>query len=112
MELTQTQPRSPYLGFYKTFSAIGVTTIGVMLLTIVALQFSDSTLGIDRLALGVITFGIAVIGIAYYKQRDALNQVDGKIGDSVVFSLCHTANAMACGGYMICIFAIGLVHHH
>jgi len=83
-----------------------------MLLIIVALQFSDSTLGIDRLDLSVITFGIAMIGLAYYKQRGALDQMEGKIGDSVVFRLCHTANAMACFGYLICIFAIGLVHHH
>jgi hypothetical protein len=110
MELTQ--PRSPYLGFYKTFGSIGVTAIGVMLLIIVALQFSDSRLGIDRLDLGVITFGIAVIAVAYYKQRSAIDQMEGKISDSVVFRLCHAANAMACSGYLICIFAIGLVHHH
>ena len=112
MEMTQAEPRSPHLGFYKTVGSIGVTTVGVMLLIIVALQFSDSTLGIDRLDLGVITFLIALIGLAYYKQRDAINRMDGKISDSVVFRLCHTANAMACSGYLICIFAIGLVHHH
>jgi hypothetical protein len=110
MDLTRITPRSPY--FYKTVSSIGVTAVGAMLLLIVALQFSDSTAGLDRLCLGVITLGIAAIGLAYFKQRAALSQVDGKINDDVVLRLCHTANAMACSGYMICIFALGMVHRH
>jgi hypothetical protein len=110
MELTQMAPRSPH--FYRTISSIGVTVIGVALLIIIALQFSESTAGLDRLDLGVITLGIAVIGLGYFKQRGALNQMDGKINDEVVLRLRHTANAMACGGFMICIFALGLVHHH
>jgi hypothetical protein len=110
MDLTQMAPRSPH--FYKTVSSIGVTAVGAMLLMMVALQFSDSIGGLDRLALGVITLGIAAIGVAYYKQHGALNQIDGKIDDGVVLRLRHTANAMACVGYVICIFALGLVHHH
>jgi hypothetical protein len=110
MDLTHIAPRSPH--FYKTVSGIGVTAIGVMLLTIVVLQFSDSTAGLDRLVLGVITLGIAAIGVAYFKQSGALNQMDGKISDGVLLRLRHTANAMACSGYMICIFALGLIHHH
>jgi|HubBroStandDraft_6_1064221.scaffolds.fasta_scaffold00041_79 VIT1/CCC1 family predicted Fe2+/Mn2+ transporter len=110
MDLTQIAPRSPY--FYRTVSSIGVTAVGAMLLVIVALQFSDSTTGPDRLALGVITLGIAAIGLAYFKQRGVLNEMDGKISDEVVLRLRHTANAMACSGFMICIFALGLIHRH
>jgi len=110
MDLTQMAPRSPH--FYKTVSSIGVTAVGAILLIIVAIQFLSSTLGIDRLGLGVITLGIVVVGIAYYKQHGALNEMGGKINDEVVLGLRHTANAMACSGYMICIFALGLVHHH
>jgi hypothetical protein len=110
MDLTQIAPRSPQ--FYKTVSSIGVTAVGAMLLMIVALQFSDSTARLDRLALGVITLGIAAIGLAYFKQRGALDEMDGKIGEEVVLRLRHTANAMACSGFMICIFALGLVHSH
>jgi hypothetical protein len=112
MELTPAHPRSPHLGFYKTFGAIGVAAVGAMLLIIIAIQFSGSTLAIDRLDLGVIAFGIAVIGLAYYKQRGALNRLEGKISDSLVLHLCQTADAMACFGYLICIFAVGLAHHH
>jgi hypothetical protein len=112
MELTPARPRSPYLGSYKTFGSIGVAGVGAMLLIIVAIQFTGSTLAIDRLDLGVIAFGIAVIGLAYYKQRGALSQVEGKIDDSLVLRLCMTADAMACFGYLICIFAVGLAHHH
>jgi hypothetical protein len=110
MDLTQVTPRSPH--FYKTVSSIGVTAIGAMLLMIVALQFSDSTAGVDRLVLGVITLGIAAIGVAYFKQRGELNQVGGQISEQVVLRLRHTANAMAGSGYMICIFALGLIHRH
>jgi hypothetical protein len=110
MDLSQIAPRSPH--FYRTVSSIGVTAIGAMLLMIVALQFSDSTAGLDRLVLGVITLGIAAIGLAYFKQRGALNQMDGQINGEVVLRLRHTANAMACSGYMICIFALGLIHRH
>jgi hypothetical protein len=110
MDLTQIAPRSPQ--FYKTVSSLGVTAIGAMLLIIVVLQFSESTAGLDRFVLGVITLGIAAIGLAYFKQRGALDQMDGKINDEVVLRLRHTANAMACSGYMICIFALGLIHHH
>ena len=110
MDLTEIEPRSPH--FYRTVSSIGVTAVGVMLLIIIAVQFSESAAGLDRLALGVITLGIAAIGMAYFKQHGTLNQMDGKITDEVVLRLRHTANAMACGGYMICIFAFGLVRHH
>ena len=110
MDLTQMAPRSPH--FYKTVSGIGVTAIGAMLLTLVALQVSDSTGGLDRLVLGVITLGIAAIGLAYYKQHGALNELNGKINDEIVLRLRHTANAMAGSGYMICIFALSLVHRH
>ena len=110
MDLTHMAPRSPH--FYKTVSSIGVTAIGAMLLMIVALDFSESTAALERLVLGVITLGIAAIGLAYFKQRGALNHMDGQISDQVVLRLRHTANAMACSGYMICIFALGLVHHH
>ncbi|MFY9743405.1 MAG: hypothetical protein WA252_13270 [Candidatus Sulfotelmatobacter sp.] len=110
MDLTRIAPRSPH--FYKTVSGIGVTAVGAMLLVIVALQFSESTAGLDRLVLGVITFGIAAIGLAYLKQHDALNQMDEKVNDGVVLRLRHTANAMACSGYMICIFALALAHRH
>jgi hypothetical protein len=110
MDLTRITPRSPH--FYKTISSIGVTGVGAMLLMIVGLQFLDSSAALDRLALGVITLGIAAIGLAYFKQRGALNQMDGQISDQVVLRLRHTANAMACSGYMMCIFALGLVHHH
>jgi hypothetical protein len=109
VDLTEIAPRSPH--FYRTVSSIGVTAIGVMLLIIIAVQFSESA-GLDRLALGAITLGIAAIGLAYFKQRGALDQIDGQIKDEVVLRLRHTANAMACGGYMICIFALGLVRHH
>jgi hypothetical protein len=118
MDMTQIAPRSPH--FYRTVSNIGVTGIGAMLLMIVALQFSDSTTALDRLVLGMITLGIAAIGSAYFKQHSALNQmegqvegtIEGKISGEVVLRLRHTANAMACGGFMICIFALGLIHHH
>jgi hypothetical protein len=110
MDMTQIAPRSPY--FYKTVSSIGVTAIGAMLLVIVALQFSESSAGLDRLVLGVITLGIAAIGLAYFKQGGALDQMDGKINNGVVLRLRHTANAMAGSGYMICIFALGLIHRH
>lgn len=112
MELNPARPRSPYLAFYKTFGSIGVAAVGAMLLFIVAIQFSGSALAIDRLDLGVIAFGIAVIGLAYYKHRGALNQAEGKVSDSVVLRLCQAADAMACFGYLICVFALGLVHHH
>jgi hypothetical protein len=110
MDVTQIAPRSPY--FYKTVSNIGVTAIGAMLLIIVALQFSESSAGVDRLVLVVITLGIAAIGLAYFKQNGALSEMDGKTNDDVVLRLRHSANAMAGCGYMICIFALGLIHHH
>jgi hypothetical protein len=110
MDMTQVAPRSPH--FYKTVSGIGVTAIGAMLLIIVALQFLDSSAGLERLVLGVMTLGIAAIGFAYFKQSGVLNQMDGKISDEVVLRLRHTANAMACSGYMTCIFALGLIHRH
>jgi hypothetical protein len=110
MDLTHIAPRSPH--FYRTVSSIGVTAIGAMLLIIVVLQFSDSTAGLDRLVLGVITMGIAAIGVAYFKQGGTLNEMDGKINEEIVLRLRHTANAMACSGYMICIFALGLIHRH
>jgi hypothetical protein len=110
MDLSQIAPRSPH--FYRTVSSIGVTATGAMLLMIVALQFSDSTAGLDRLVLGVITLGIAAIGLAYFKQRAALNQMDLQINGEIVLRLRHTANAMACSGYLICIFALALIHRH
>jgi len=110
MELTLTEPRSPYLGFYKRVGSIGVTALGVMLLFLIVIQFSHSTTGLGRLDLVVITLGAAVIGLWYYKLRGVLNQLDGKINDAVLLYLCHAANAMACFGYLICIVCLGLHH--
>ena len=45
MELTQTEPRSPGLGLYKTAGSIAVPFVAVMLLIIVVLESRAPRLG-------------------------------------------------------------------
>ncbi len=104
--------RKTAFGGYKYLGNISVPTIGIALLTIVGLQFWRSAGGgLELLELASITLGIAVVGLAYYKQRRALNQLDGTIDDKTLSGLCQAANSMAVFGYLICVMALTSLRH-
>jgi hypothetical protein len=112
MQVTETKSL-PYFGFYKTLGSVGVPAFGIMVLLVVALQFSRSAAGsLDRLFLGTVTLGVAVIAVSYYQHRRGLNQLYGKIDDRALSGLCRAANSMACFGYSTCMMALMLVHRH
>jgi hypothetical protein len=99
------------LHLHKSAGFIFVPMMGIILLLIVALQYSRSTEGVGRLALAAITAGGAVIGLSYYLIRRGLNQLDGKIRDTTLSGLYLNSYLMACFGYSICISALAFVHH-
>jgi uncharacterized membrane protein YidH (DUF202 family) len=111
MDSTQAKTSTSFgLHVHKAAGNIFVPVIGIILLLIVALQYSRSTEGLSRLALAAITTGVAVIGLSYYKIRRGLNQLDGRISDTTLSSLYLASYLMAMFGYLICIMAT-LVHH-
>jgi hypothetical protein len=99
------------LHFNKAAGNIFVPLMGIILLLIVALQYSRSTEGVSRLALAAITTGVAAIGLSYYQIRRGLNQLDGKISDTTLSGLYLNSYLMASSGYLICSMALALVHH-
>jgi hypothetical protein len=112
MELTQPKSRFVSFAFYRILGNIGVPILGIILLLIVALKFNRAPAGLDRLDVGAMAIFVLLIGLAYFNQRRQLNRLAGKIDDRVLSGLCNTANSMATGGYLICIFALSLGHHH
>jgi len=112
MELTQTK-NAPYFAFFKILGSVAVPTLGAMLLLTIAIRSWLSTDGnIDRLDLVGTALGIAVVGVAYYNFRRALNQLDGKIDEAIQFKLLIAANAMGIFGYSACMGALTLLRHH
>ena len=98
------------LHLHKSAGIIFVPLMGIILLLIVAVEYSRSTEGVSRLALAAITTGVAAIGFFYYQIRRGLNQLDGKISDTTLSGLYLASYLMATSGYLICIMAT-LVHH-
>ena len=112
MDSIQTKTSTRFaLHLHKGVGNIFVPLMGIILLLIVALQYSRSTEGVSRLALAAITTGVAVIGFSYYLIRRGLNQLDGKISDTTLSGLYLNSYLMACSGYLICSMALALVHH-
>jgi hypothetical protein len=102
----------PYSGFNKILGNVGVSTLAVMLLLIVAVQYWRSAdASFDRLFLSAAAVGIAAIGFSYLNFRRALNRIDGRIDEAVVYKLLVAANSIAIFGYTACM-ALLSVHHH
>jgi hypothetical protein len=112
MDSIQTKTSTRFgLHLHKSAGNIFVPLMGIILLLIIALQYSRSTEGVSRLALAAITTGVAAIGLSYYQIRLGLNQLDGKISDTTLSGLYLKSYLMACFAYLICSVALGLVHH-
>jgi hypothetical protein len=106
MELTQPKPHFP-LGLYRILGNIAVPILGIIALMIVALQLWRTADGFQRFALVPVGLGIAVIGLAYYRIRRVLGQLDGEIDGVALAGLLVFSNAMAISGYVICILSLG-----
>lgn len=112
MELTQTK-NAPYFAFFKILGSVAVPTLGAMSLLTIAVRSWLSTDGnIDRLELVAIALGVAVVGVAYYNFRRALNRLDGKIDEAILLKLLIAANAMGIFGYSACMGALTLLRDH
>jgi hypothetical protein len=111
MELIEPKSLS-YATIYKIVGNIFVPGSALGLLAMIALQFSRYSGSLERIALGSITIGVGVIGFSYYNFRRGLNQLEGETDDKVLSRLCHSANAMAMFGFMICFTALIFVAHH
>jgi len=103
MELTQVK-NLPYFGLSRGIGNFLVPALGIILLAVVAIKFSRGRLAL--LDVGTITAFVAVIGLAYYKQRRTLSQLTGRLDDEVLSGLCNAATFMAGFGYAMCLSAL------
>jgi hypothetical protein len=112
MELTETKPGLLSFAVHKYLGNITVPFFGAVLLYVLGLHLWRSTEQLDRLVLMAVALCVVAIGLFYYLNRRGLNQLDGRVDDKVLSGLCQTVNSMVIFGYLACMMALSLVHHH